>query len=440
MTVKLGLSSVYGLSHSDLVKTVIALAQEAARTRVESSNFTDFTDNTTGTAATAVGAVTVPPAFTATGTDVAPKAGFDAALDKIEDVQASLAESLNPILGTLGAAALTYTTGTATAGTIPAMDKTLTAVSGAGSNAVNAIDGRARITAAVNNQSTIIKAVNQVAVAVGYPILPDLSGGSAVSTGVLASLAATGTGALATAADQSLSDTATDAALTALANNYATAIAHVASILGAPVADLTNSVGGTASDTVSALAAWTAATASGSNLAPKAGFDTEVQVIENNLSDVTSRVNLIRGRFGYSQLTNSTAVTPDTTLAAQASGLTAVDGTGSNGLEVVSANTTLTALRNNIATLVAAINTVAAEYGVTAMTDSSGGTASATTVVNVPASGAGTAATGATGVLDTDVDAALVIIKNAVTTFGNKLNAMTSATIQSRPMGVVVSY
>jgi hypothetical protein len=446
-TIRIPSNKKFGMIHSDVVAALRALAQDAARTRLESSAIvTDFTDSTTGTAAqpeTTV-AVTLPAYANADGTNLAPKAGFDTAINVLDNVTASFALSLNPILATIGYPLLVDSSGgtASTAGTIPAITKTLTAVTGASDTGLDAATGRAQLSIARNNQATILRAINAIASAVGDASLPDNVGGSPTVAApmTLAAQSNSGTGVTGLTTYYSLTDTAVDLALTTIANNYATMIAFLNGIMGAPVADLTDSSGGTASNTLAAVTVPPAYTSEGAGTcAPKAAFDTLVQVIENNQSDLAARINVIARRFNETQITISTGVTPDTTLAAQAASLTGVDGT-TLCVDRTTAVTTFTAILNNYSTLAAAVNTLAPYYGQKVLTDSSGGTASATTtLVNVPTTTTGNDGTASATMSDAAMDTALAVLQNATASLAAKLAAMTGSDVVSNPLRLVAS-
>lgn len=430
----------YGMTNARVHDTLIRLAQDNARLRVESSTFSDLTDNTGGSyvPGSAVETLTVPTAFIhVSGSDLAPKAGFDTALGKICSLEASLADVINKVVATvMGKRAMSWLSGTVST-TLAAQDQTLTGVDGSGTNAVDGVTGRDRLLKAAKNQNTIIFHLNRIASAIGHKQLTFGYDGGIYSDGVLQSPASTAAGVDGAAtATASLSDTVVDAFLTALTKNYGRIASHLNEMIGQTVADLTDSSGGTASDTIAALAVLPTYTIVSTGGASKADLDTQLGVIENNMTDLAQRINVLRRRQGFSEIAIATAGTPDLTLAAQTVSVTGVDGTGSNAAAFAGSAAIFTSLRNNLATLTSYTNEIIAQWGLVPLTNSSGGTVGVT-LENIPSSGAGVA--GPAGALaKVDVDAALVVIRNATASIAAKLAAITGAGAVSRPMGVIV--
>lgn len=442
MTIKVSKSSfsgnafLYDTGALGLGAIIRGLAIDNARRVIESTQIGDFTDNSTGTAASGiVDLAAFPAVFDATSAGGAQLAAFNTAIGKVENALAVIGGYLNRARGRLGLSQISLGVGAiATAGTIPAQDKTV-----ATSNGTSALDwasGRASMLVAKQNLQKVVRAFQEVRVALGYSKLPSALTGAVSDDYALADIptaAASSTGA------SSIAKTVVDTFLTALAANIATIAAqwNLMMTQGA-LTDLTDSSGGTASDVLAALGAFTPYTTAGTDLAPKAGFDTEIAKWRNNFADLTARVNILRGKLGLPQLTDSSAGTANTTIESVSVNLTAVTGSGNTGLAVGSANTTLTAVKNNLATLAAAINDLADEFGVVALTDNTGGTASGSkTIVAMPDSGAGVDGTSLSSAADTEVDAKLVILRNAFASLAAKLNEMTGSEAASAPLNVV---
>jgi hypothetical protein len=226
-----------------------------------------------------------------------------------------------------------------------------------------------------------------------------------------------------------------------VANNLATLAAAWNQVMtGAGLTALTDNTTGTASDqTVNAVGTFTPFTTVATDCAPKAGFDTLLGVWRNASASVAARINLIAEQHGMAALlTDSTAGTASTTLAAQAA-LTAVTGSTSC-LDVVSGLVALNDEKNNVATIAAAINKLVPLYGVTPLADDSGGTASVTTPPTLVATP--TTATGVSGALLSSVANAEATtdigeIANAYATFAKALNVMLGAGGDFQPLSVV---
>lgn len=229
----------YGMDWRKVHQALTQMAQKTAIDALVAAAHADFTDNSGGTANQAVEAVTVPSPFTVTGTDAAPKAGFDTALGTYNNAYAVIADTLNDVLPIVGLPTITDNTGgtVAIADTIAVVTTALTAVDGTGSNALDEVTGRARIQTLINNGSTCLRVLNAMSQAVGATTLADNSGGSpdVGNTWALEAAAASGAGVDGTALS-TLSDTAVDAALAAIANNIAEIADHFNTIINVATA------------------------------------------------------------------------------------------------------------------------------------------------------------------------------------------------------------
>jgi len=231
------------IRHSDVYKlgplfgpVLTGLLQQSAALAISAPSITAMTDSSTGTASVAnppaVPNMVLPVAFThVTGSDLAPKAGFDTAMAASYDAAITVAEWLNTVRARLDMAPITYTGTPSVSGTIAAQSKALTGVDGSGTNAVAAVSGIAELTKARANLRVIIRAANEVLNAVGgTPITRYEPKNDGLA---LTANAATATGVAGTSGAQSLSDTAVDAILVQFANGYATVAAKVAAAITA---------------------------------------------------------------------------------------------------------------------------------------------------------------------------------------------------------------
>lgn len=436
---------VYGLD--DVAKLIRGLAIDNARNKFSAVDITKQTDSTTGTAAAAIAAVTLPAATHLTdgvATTAAPKAGFDTAIGKLANCAASFANHINYYLASLGHPQIVIPSGPTVTAALPALDKTLSGVATTG--AVEPDTGRTQLQRQIDNLSTIARGCNKIAEALGIPTLADVSGGAASNT--LYAAASTGS-SVNGSTTATLSDTQVDAALTAIANNYASLALFIGRVIDPDEAtNLTDSSGGTASSAIPpALAALTipsAYTTAGTDCAPKAGFDTALGVIENNLAELTAKANdLIRYRGlterGITLLTDSTGQTTNGTLESQSVNLTAVTGTTAC-VDFTTAAASLLAVKNNISTIAAKVNDISEFYGLIDLADSTGGTVSTSgTVANVASTGTGNDGTADATMSDTDVDAVLVVIRNSLSTIAARLNALDDIGSQ-QSLTVVAGY
>jgi len=415
------------------------IAVDLARLKIENAGVGDLTDNSTGTAASSFADMVVPSApFNAVSAGGATRTAWNTAVGKIEDAGKVLSNSFNNARVRIGRELFSAASGTqASADTIPAQDLTVATTSGVTS--LDYAEGRAAMIVAKDNISKLANGLNEILRALGAaPYTNNLTGNMiGYALAAIPSAAASATGASA------ISKAAADAFLTAAADNLATiAQAWNNVMVQTGWTDLTDNSGGSASETIAALGTITPYTTAGTDLAPKAGFDTEIAKWRNNFSDLLLRINELRAYHGLSAVTDSGAGTGNTTLEAILVDLTAVDGTGNNGLAAASALTTWNAVKNNVATVVAAVNDLCPLFGLTELTDSSGGTADVSdpiTVVAMADTGAGVDGTSLSGVADTEVDANLSDLRDAFASIAAKVNAMTGTSAPTQGLSVVAA-
>ena len=160
---------------SDGLGAVIrGIAIDNARIKIMTSNVPDLTDNSTGVATAALVALAVPTEFDASTADGASQAEFKVAIVKIEDAGKVLATSVTNARTILGLSAVAAASGTqAAANTIPGITQVV--VEEVGSDAVDFTSGRVAIAQAKSNLERLLRAVNEVFVAIGAdPIGSDL--------------------------------------------------------------------------------------------------------------------------------------------------------------------------------------------------------------------------------------------------------------------------
>jgi hypothetical protein len=438
-----GAGRVHSAAADGLAAAVRGLAQDHARIKIEAAALSDLTDSTTG-ATTSLGTAAtlalLTAAFDATSAGGAQATSANTIIGTAEDAMASLADAINNIGARIGLPNLLISVGTvATRGTIPAVTKAVTTANGASSS--NFASMVAALTVARNNLQTLKAATDAVSTAVGDTTITGtyspLGNYQLWDIKDVPTVAADATGAT------SYSKASMDTFMTAVADGLACMIAKINIMLfQAGLTDLTDSTGGTAANSIATLGTITPATQSGSNLSPKAGFDTEIAVWRDNFADLASRLNALRDRYGLTRLTDSSAGSANTTLASMSVNLTAVDGTAANGLDATTALTAWNALKNNVATVVAAINDLADRYGVIPITYAGGGAADRIdpiVVVAMATTGGGVSGGTTNGVLDTEVDANLVVLRGAMATMARKLNEMTGTEAAAKSLKVVAS-
>lgn len=202
---------------------------------------------------------------------------------------------------------------------------------------------------------------------------------------------------------------------------------------------LTDNSGGTPAASLVANPAPVAFAGAASTSAPKAGFDTELGKIANNLADLTLRANLLLGQNDMATLTDSSGGTANTTLEALLVDLTAVDGSsGTAALDEASARLRMASVNNALSSLAAAVNDLAVIYGVDPLVDLIGGTVG-TTIPAIAATAGGVGGTGPVTMLDVAVDAWLVINRNNVASLAAKLNAMVGSAALAHAPSVVAA-
>jgi hypothetical protein len=335
-------SKVYAGSTDSLADIIRKLAQDLARMRIDQIG--DLTDSTGGTAVYPANIVNLTgsglAAFTESGTASAPKAGIDTAIGKISNNMAVLARFLNTINAPLGLPLITDSTGgtVATAGTMPALDLTTTAVSSA---CVDVVSARLQFQAIKRNMVRLWGYVNRVAVAVGETKMTSALSGVTFDGLALEALGNTGSSVAGTSLS-TIANASTNTELTAIGANLATMAKFLNDILGAQLTDLTDSTTGAASATaitvmtIPSVAVDGAATTS----SPKAGFDTNLANAEDGIAELGLYVNnlLRRNNLSTTLLTDSTGVSTNGTLAAITQNLTAVDGSsGSSAVDFTTA-------------------------------------------------------------------------------------------------------
>jgi hypothetical protein len=208
-------------------------------------------------------------------------------------------------------------------------------------------------------------------------------------------------------------------------------------MLQGTISAVTDGTGGTAS-TTALFANATPATVDGAatTSAPKAGFDAELNVIENAVAELASVANVLLRSYSLPALVDNTAQSVNGALEALGVALVAVDGSsGASALDAVTAGARMATINNALSSLAAKLNALAPYFGVTTLTDSLGGVVSGT-LANVAATGAGVSGVAST-MLNTAVNTWLTNNRNNVATLAAKLNQMIGTNAVTRPLHVV---
>lgn len=433
-----------------LENAIRGLAQDHARIKLENAGIADFTDSTSGAAAADAAAVAVQAAaFDAGSAGGALRTDFNTQITQIRNGLAVMADHCNNVRARLGLAPMVWSEGTiAAAGTIPAITKTVTTTSGATS--LDYAEGVAVMTAARNNLATLVVGLNEIASAIGEPVLTEATLGTPARTThtleVLASAAAA-----ASPYDSAVSKAAADIWFTAMAANMASMALkwNLMFNQGALTVLTTAVTGDTISNTLAAMTVPVAYVTAGSDCAPKAGFDTAIDLIGNNIADLSLRANLLLARYGFTLLDYAAVDgTANTALEDHLHDLVETAGS-TNCVEDATGIARCTAIRNAIASLGAKVNMLAPYFGAIRLTDSSGGTASDTIAAIGTATATGVSgATGGNeslvGATASGVDAFLLACKNAEASIYSKLNEMAGTAsgvgFFTKPLHTVAGY
>jgi hypothetical protein len=439
-----GSGKVFGREPGNLAEIVRGLAIDNARSKLASTVVADFTDNTTGVSAGEVVDLVLPTApFNAVSAGGATRTAFNTAIGKFKNASSSMAAHLNRVRARLGLEPMSWATGTVTAGTLPAQDKSVATTNGATS--LNYESGRTAMLKAKQNMRKLVRGFNEVMVAVGIPpiesALSGEAGGSGYDLVAIADAAAdTDSPAGSTAISKAVIDTFLDSA----ADNFASLAAYWnMAMVQAGLSDLTDNSGGTgAGETMAALGhPFTAHQDVATNSSPVADFNTELPKIENNFADLALRINTLGLLHGLGPLlVDSTGGTANTTLEVIDDTLTAVDGSTDSTLSKASADVTFGEMADNFATLVVAVNVLCEVHGVLPLVDAGDGEADADGELIALTDGVGVDnGAEATGTADADIDAALDVVTDNLATVAAKLNAMTGSglELEAHPLHVV---
>lgn len=233
---KISKSTLQSAFEPTVANALIALFQNATRAVLGAETIGAITDNSTGVAAGTLAAVpVVPTKGEGDGSNLAPRAAFNTAIGKVDNAINVLAKYLNDeVLTPLSMPTITLNGGTvAVPGTVPALDKALTATDGSTNTAMLRSEAFAQLSIARNNLATVVKAYNMIATAIGGTTLADNTGGKADSELELVTqgTAATAVATADVATTDCALDTEVDASLTALANNIATLAAKIGTSL-----------------------------------------------------------------------------------------------------------------------------------------------------------------------------------------------------------------
>jgi hypothetical protein len=173
-----GASNMYGTGNRSLNTVIRGIAIDLARTRVEAmtGSSLQFTDNSTGTGFAIANLVLPVNPVDAVGGNAAQLAALNTALGKTENGMRVIGTVVNLVRGRIGLNQFTFGAGTvATAGTVPAQDKTVAAATG--TSAAQHASGRAALVVARENMRKLVYYINEVLIALGSdPLINPLTG------------------------------------------------------------------------------------------------------------------------------------------------------------------------------------------------------------------------------------------------------------------------
>lgn len=430
------------LSTGRLANAIRGLAQDLAQSKMQNAKITDFTDSSTGTAGTSFPDLVIPTAaFDATSAGGASNADFTTASAALQNGFAVVLEQINKAAARIGMAPFLYASGTvATEGTIPAQTKTVTTSNG--TSATDFVTGIAIMKKIKANFRVTATAFNELLVALGRSPLSILLKGDFTAD---STLVAHGTPSAAATGASSISKAVMDPFLTGMANGLATISAQWNFLVNQGVLTaLTDSSGGTGAAPGIGLAvdaAPAAAAGAATTSAPKAGFDAQLVIYQNACCEIVTRLNALRNFYGLAPYTDSTGDTANATIEALGVSLSAVDGSsGTSAVDVVTATARMATLANNLSSLNAGINDLLTLTGQKAPgADALLGTKS-TTIAAIAATGTGVGGATPVTMLNTAVNAWLVIARNNVATLVAQLNSLVgTGSMVEKPLAVVAA-
>lgn len=430
-----GHSKVFDAGPDALGNIIRGLAIDNARNRIEAAAVADWTDNSTGTAAAALVAMPLPSAaIDATSAGGAQTTALNTSIGNTNNAFQVIKNSLNNARSRLGLPLVVFAYGTqAAADTIPAQDLTATAASGTSAAKYSTV--LTQLTVVRNNFLKLASAFNEVLVALGevplaLPVAPWGAGITLGNPGSATSVAA-GPGAVAKAD--------VDPFLAAVANNIATLAATWNRYMtqGGTIAALTDSSGGTAAaGLVANVAPAAAVDGAATTSAPKAGFDTQLNLIEEAISELAAKLNPLLGEYNITLLTDSTGQTPDGTISALAATLSAVDGSsGTVALDFTTAVARMGTINNALSSIAAKFNLLAPTFGVDTVADALGGTVS-NTLANIAATGTGVGGAAST-ILNTVAQTWISTNRDNIATLAAAVNKILGANQTYKPLHVV---
>lgn len=215
-----------------------------------------------------------------------------------------------------------------------------------------------------------------------------------------------------------------------------------AKIQASAITAITDNSGGTeTSPAIAAIPNVTAFTVTGTDLAPKAGFDTGLGAIKNALKTISVVADTTADAVSVPKVTYNGAGTDGSgTVAAISAALTAVDGGTDNGLAFAGTNDLLLTYKNAVASLAGQISRIRVAVGLSELTDNSGGSYAGTVAALTATTGTGVDGTSLSGVEEEDAEAVLAAFKNAVATLAEALNEAVSTTVTLDVVAVQVAY
>jgi hypothetical protein len=432
MTIKLtknyfsGTSKVFDASPVGLAALLRGIVIDNVRTYFKSNAVTALTDSTGGTATPlVVNDIHIPPVNTATGSLGEAEASLATSMGKIKNATLVLMNSVNGVRKKLGLPIFAYAEGTqASANVLPAQD-----LSGTGTATLTSVVDFSSAASAMRNAKvnirTLVEGINDIAKAFGQPVLVSAIKSAPLTVPTNPVLLQ---GNINTSPDGTNSMLVTD--VTNFLLESASAFASIAAFWNEFVAKLeptafTDSTGGTAAGALVAVPIPAPATGAATTSAPKAGFDTALAGIANDVASLAAIYNEFAEQSGLPTIVDGSTGTASTTLASLSVALTAVDGSsGTVAVDVVTATTEMENVGNDLSTLNKLITELCTVSDVPPPgPDASGNNAGLESLAAISATGAGVSGVNAT-MLNSAVDTWLSDTRNNISTLAAFLNTV----------------
>lgn len=379
-------------------------------------------------------------AYTESGTSSLSTTDFDAFLDKVADAANGIGAQLNTYNNYLGLPAYIIS-GVSGTSAHPSIELITVDFTPASSTLVSVTQANIRLTTVKNVVRTLAEASNRIAKAVGFTPLTINTGGSlSVKTAndgltygqlylenIYPSVASGGL------AGTVVQVTEAETVCTSIAKNLSTIVDFLNAItIGYPgdFVALGGASGGSASATyvLAEIADPEAFThVSSTDLYSLTHVTLAMDYAEKDLTILTTRVNKLLAKFNLPALGGITNAASSTTILSVTDSTVGADGAASDAAVYSQFLTAVQSTRNNIATLTYSVNQLLDIYGLTRLTDSTGGIRGTSgAMLDVDVAFTGGDGTAGTGVSQTAADTIMSGIGDALATLQERINTFTS--------------